>query len=66
MDNQISNKKPNVNRNFSVAKARKIIGESGKKYTDQEIEEVTSIFIVMADLAIDSYLENRGKNIEIK
>lgn len=44
---------------INIEEARKIIGKENEKYSDEEIEEVTSIFRVIADLAIDSYLAKR-------
>ena len=50
----------------SVQEARKILGRSGREYTDQQVEEIINLFVAISDFAIDSYLEKkrRGKEVE--
>jgi len=43
----------------SVQEARKILGRSGRDYTDQQVEEIINLFVAISDLAIDSYLEKK-------
>ncbi len=42
---------------------RKLLGNVAKSMTDAEIEDLRNIFIVIADLAIDSYLQKKKKKI---
>lgn len=54
---------------LNVTQCRKIIGRTAEKMTDSEIEQLRDLFIVLSDLAIDSYLEKRksisnGNNYE--
>ncbi len=42
-----------------IEECRKILGGAAEKMTDPEIESLRDTFIVLSDLAIDSYLEKR-------
>ena len=44
---------------IKISEARKLMGKTNKKYSDEQIEEVINIFTVLSDMAIDSYLEKR-------
>lgn len=44
-----------------IKKCRKILGKIAETMTDQEIENLRDTFIVLSDLAIDSYLAKRKK-----
>jgi len=44
---------------MTVEQARKILGKSADEYTDDELLEVINTFVVISDIAIDSYLEKR-------
>ena len=48
---------------ISISEARKIIGESHKSYTDEQIEEIIHILTAIADLAIDDSLAKRTEKI---
>lgn len=41
----------------SLETCRKILGKTAQKMSDQEIEELRNTFIVISDLAIDSFLK---------
>ncbi|KKQ89240.1 MAG: hypothetical protein UT12_C0019G0009 [Candidatus Curtissbacteria bacterium GW2011_GWC2_38_9] len=45
-----------------IEECRKILGKAAEKMTDMEIESLRDVFIVLSDLAIDSYLTKRTKN----
>ena len=49
----------------SICEVRKIMGNANKKYTDEQIEEVISIFSLLSDLAIDKYIK-KDKEIKAK
>lgn len=49
---------------ISIEEARKLMGESSKKYNDKQIEEVINIYDFLADMAIDCYLIKRKNNHE--
>lgn len=42
-----------------IAECRRILGKIAEKMTDPEIESLRDTFIVLSDLAIDSYLAKR-------
>ncbi len=44
---------------LTITYCRKILGEISKNMTDSEIETLRDTFIVLSDLAIDSYLAKR-------
>lgn len=44
---------------ISLNKCKEILGKTD--LSDQEIEETRNMFVVLSDLAIDSYLEKRNK-----
>lgn len=46
---------------LAIAKCRKILGKVAEKMTDSEIEGLRNTFVVLSDLAIDSYLAKRKK-----
>jgi hypothetical protein len=48
----------------TVSKARTILDRMGENSSDFEVEQVINTLAVLADLAINSYLEKR-KNIDI-
>lgn len=47
---------------ISIKEAREIMGkEASRRYTDSDIEELINVLSVMANLAIDSYIEIKRK-----
>lgn len=44
---------------ISVKRARELVGKEADKYTDEQIEEIISNFEVLADIAIDDFIEKR-------
>jgi len=44
---------------ISISKCRKLIGDKAEKMTNKEVEEVRDQFYKLADLAFDSWLENK-------
>ena len=45
-----------------IEQCRKILGKAAEKMTDMEIESLRDVFVVLSDLAIDSYLFKRTKD----
>jgi hypothetical protein len=50
---------------LSVGQARKKLGTASGKYSDKQLEEVIRIFSVIADLAIDSFVEKQRLREEV-
>ena len=48
---------------LTITRCRKILGKAAEKMTDTEIEELRNVFIVISDIAIDSYLAKKKINI---
>lgn len=44
---------------LNVDQCRKIVGTAAEKMADLEIERLRDLFVVLSDLAIDSYLTKR-------
>ncbi len=44
---------------LTIAECRKILSKTAEKMSDPEIESLRNTFIVLSDLAIDSYLAKR-------
>lgn len=44
---------------FTISYCKKILGEVSKNMADSEIESLRDTFVVLSDLAIDSYLAKR-------
>ena len=44
-----------------ISRCRHILNYSASEMSDAEIEELRDMFVVLSDLAIDSYLEKRNK-----
>ncbi len=44
---------------LSVTHCRKVLGKCAEKMTNSEIERLKDMFVVLSDLAIDSYLAKR-------
>jgi len=45
-----------------IEECKRILGSVAEKMTDMEIEELRNIFIAIADLSIDSYLQKLRSN----
>ena len=46
-----------------ISKCRKILGKDAESMSNSEIEEISNTFVVISDLAIDSYLDKKRQNI---
>lgn len=46
---------------MTIEEARKIMGTAGKKYTDEEIQEIINLFYALSNLVIDRYIEAKNK-----
>lgn len=46
-----------MNNELSIAHCRKILGDAGRKLTDQEIEKLRDTFIALSDFVIDGEIE---------
>lgn len=44
---------------LSINQCKQILGKSKETLTDSEIEQIRNIFVVLSDLAIDSYTFKR-------
>ncbi len=44
---------------LTVSQCKKILGKVAQKMNDSEIEQLRDTFVVLSDLAIDSYLEKK-------
>lgn len=44
---------------ISIDKCREILGKSGDGMSNEEIEHLQNIFVLLSDFAITSYLEKR-------
>lgn len=44
---------------LSINQCRKILGKPGDGMTDEEIEHLQNVFVLLSDFAISSYLEKR-------
>lgn len=50
---------------ISIGEARQLMGKAAsKKYTDSQIEELVNVLSVIANLAIDSYIDMKRKRKE--
>jgi hypothetical protein len=45
-----------------IKKCRKLLGDIGEKMSDEEIKSMQDICVVIADLAIDTYLSKKSAN----
>lgn len=48
---------------ITIARCKKILGKFAEKMTDSKIEQLRDTFVVLSDLAIDSYLVRRGSKL---
>lgn len=48
---------------LTITQCRKILGKVAQKMNDSEIEQLRDTFIVLSDLAIDSYLVKRNSKL---
>ena len=54
-----------INNNIiTIKEARKILGNIESKYSDIQIKELISIFSLISDLSIDSYLRNKQSSVK--
>lgn len=51
---------------LSIEQCRKLLGDTGKKLTDEQIIELKNAAMVLADLAIDDYIAKRQMKKEME
>lgn len=51
---------------LTMEQCRKLLGNTGKKLTDEQIIELKNAAVVLADLSIDDYLAKRQMKKEME
>lgn len=50
---------------ITITEARKIMGDTNRKYSDKQLEEILNLFYALCNLIIDRYLEIKNKGGEL-
>ncbi len=51
---------------LSIKQCRVLLGDTGKRLTDEQIIELKNVAVVLADLAIDGYIAKRQMEKEME